>query len=106
MKDKNKKLFKSILNVSGEVLKGIVGGVNPIAGMVVGAASGAAKAAANEIEKNKAEDDAVVGAGKINWAKLAPKITISLVSLVGAYLVFTGKIEIETLKSLLKLMEG
>lgn len=101
---KGKAKLMKILSIFGSVAMGAVKGANPIVGMAVGAGKSVIESIKNEVEKNKTEDDAVVGAGNVNWAKLIPQFTItaSIIGLIIA-LIF-GAIEMNDFVKLFRML--
>jgi len=98
MKGTEKKAIgRAVLNTGLSFLKGMVGGINPIVGMVVGAGEGIVKGVQKEKDKNLATTTG--GAGMIDPAHLAGVgVFVVLVGLLAS-----GLISMEQLKELIKI---
>ena len=98
MKNSDKKaLGRSVLNTGLSFAKGLVGGLNPIVGMAIGAAEGITKGVQKEKDKNLATETG--GAGKIDVAHIGGVVVF--LALVGAFV--AGLITLEDVGDLLKL---
>lgn len=98
MKETEKKaLGRSVLNTSLSFLKGVVGGINPVVGMVVGAGEGIVKGIQKEKDTNLSSE--VGGEGKVDYSRLAG---VAVFVLLAAGFVF-GLITMEDLKELVKI---
>ncbi len=98
MKNSEKKaLGRSVLNTGLSFAKGLVGGINPIVGMAIGAAEGITKGVQKEKDKNLTSE--VGGAGKIDFAHIGGVVVF--LSLVGAFI--AGLITLEDVKELIKI---
>ena len=97
MKGTEKKaLGRSILNTTLSFTKGLVGGINPVIGMVVGAGEGIVKGVQKEKDANLASE--IGGEGKVDYSHLAGiGVFVLLVTLFA-----TGLITMEDLKELIK----
>ena len=97
MKGTEKKaLGRSILNTTLSFTKGLVGGLNPIIGAVVGAGEGVVKGIQKEKDINLASE--IGGEGKVDYSRLAGvAVFVGLVALFA-----TGLITMEDLKELIK----
>lgn len=97
MKGSEKKaLGRSILNTGLSFAKGVVGGINPVVGAVIGAGEGIVKGVQKEKDKNLSSE--VGGEGKIDVAHLAG---VGVFILLAAGFAF-GLITMEDLKELIK----
>ena len=97
MKGTDKKAIgRSVLNTSLSFLKGVVGGVNPIIGAVIGASEGIVKGVQKEKAKNL--DGEVGGKGQIDYSRLAGVGVFVLLAVGFAF----GLITMEDLKELIK----
>ena len=97
MKGTEKKaLGRSILNTSLSFAKGMIGGINPVIGAVIGAGEGIVKGVQKEKDKNISSP--VGGEGKIDVAHLAGVGVFVLLALGFAF----GLITMEDLKELIK----
>lgn len=98
MKNTDKKaLGRSVLNTGLSFAKGLVGGLNPVIGMAIGAAEGVTKGIQKEKDKNLAT--ATGGAGKIDLAHIGGIVVF--LALVGAFV--AGLITLEDVKELIKI---
>lgn len=98
MKGTEKKaLGRSILNTTLSFAKGIVGGINPVVGAVIGAGEGVVKGIQKEKDSNLASQ--VGGEGKLDIAHLAG---VGVFVLLAAGFAF-GLITMEDLKELIKI---
>ena len=97
MKGTEKKaLGRSILNTTLSFTKGLVGGLNPIIGAVVGAGEGIVKGVQKEKDANLASE--IGGEGKVDYSRLAGiGVFVGLVALFAS-----GLITMEDLKELIK----
>ena len=97
MKGTEKKaLGRSVLNTSLSFLKGVVGGVNPIIGAVIGAGEGIVKGVQKEKDNNLSSE--VGGEGKIDYSRLAGVGVFVLLATAFAF----GLITMDDLKELIK----
>lgn len=97
MKGSDKKaLGRSILNTTLSFAKGVVGGINPVVGAVIGAGEGIVKGVQKEKDKNL--NSKVGGEGKIDVAHLAGVGVFVLLAIGFAF----GLITMEDLKELIK----
>lgn len=98
MKGSDKKaLGRSILNTGLSFAKGLVGGLNPIIGMAIGAAEGITKGVQKEKDKNLAT--LVGGEGKIDIAHISG-VAVFLVLIVA--FIF-GAITLDDVSDLIKM---
>lgn len=98
MKESEKKaLGRSVLNTGLSFAKGLVGGLNPIIGAVIGGAEGVVKGVQKEKDKNLTSS--VGGEGKIDVAHISG-VVVFLV-LVAAFIF--GAISIDDVGELLKM---
>ena len=88
---------KPLLNGSLSLLKGLVSGVSPIVGMVVGAGEGVVKSIQKEKENNLNSE--VGGFGKIDLPRLLG--FLKFIGLAAAFI--AGWITLEDLKELIRL---
>lgn len=89
-------LGRSILNTGLSFAKGLVGGVNPVIGAVIGAGEGIVKGVQKEKDKNLSTE--VGGAGSIDPAHLAGVGVFILLATAFAF----GLITMDDLKELIK----
>lgn len=98
MKGTEKKaLGRSVLNTALSFAKGVVGGINPVVGMVIGAGEGIVKGVQKEKDGNLASQ--VGGEGKVDVAHLSG---VAVFVLLAAGMAF-GLITMEDLKELMKI---
>ena len=98
MKESEKKaLGRSILNTGLSFAKGLVGGLNPVIGAVIGAGEGVVKGIQKEKDKNLTSE--VGGSGKIDVAHIGGIVVF--LALVGAFV--AGLITLEDVGELLKM---
>ena len=97
MKGTEKKaLGRSILNTSLSFAKGLVGGLNPVVGAVIGAGEGIVKGVQKEKDANLASE--IGGEGKVDYSRLAGVVVFAgLVALFAS-----GLITMDDLKELVK----
>lgn len=101
---KGKAKFLKILSAVGNVAVGAVGGLNPIVGMAVNAGKAVVDTVKDEVEKNKAEDDNLVGTGRVNWAKLVPKLAVTGGIIVVGISLATGVITFDQFSKVLRML--
>jgi len=101
---KGKEKALKILSAIGNVAVGAVSGFNPIVGMAVNAGKAVVDTVKEEVEANKAEEDKVVGPGRINWAKLIPKLAVALTIIVVGVSLATGLITFQEFTKALKIL--
>ncbi len=93
-----KKIFPNGILNSGlfSIVKGAVGGLNPVVGGVIGAVEGAVKGASNKVktavDNNKAS--LVGGEGKKDWYEIIGAVMGVITVLATLYLLFTGQISV------------